>query len=150
MKRLVLMIFPALICGALFTSCGSDEAESKNEVKYPGGLWLKMGDNSIVPTSGIDYYDVSQHTIYLKKKSPYLKTIHGTVSVYVGNDEIYECTIHSNICSHIPMGQPYIYDFISNEEKINILFNPTEQQVTDPRNDTRIIAALKKYGQYHE
>jgi len=31
MKRLVLMIIPALICGMVFTSCDSDNAESKNE-----------------------------------------------------------------------------------------------------------------------
>ena len=147
MKRLVLMIISTLICEALFMSCGSDETESK----FTGGLWLKMGDNSIVSTSDIDYYDVSQHTIYLKKKVPYLKNVHGTVSVHVGNDEIYECSIHSAICSHIPMGQPYIYDITSNEEKIRILFNPyDEQQVSDPRSDARIISALKKYGQYCE
>jgi hypothetical protein len=144
MKRLVLMIVPALICGVIFTSCSH-----VNEVEFTGGLWLKMGDNSIVPTSEINYYDVSQHTIYLKKKVPYLKNVHGTVSVYVGNDKIYECVIHSFICSHIPMGEPYI--MTSNEEQISIIFNPyNEQQVTDPRRDARIIAALKKYGQYRK
>ena len=125
--------------------------DNNNEAEFTDGFWLKMGDNSIVPTSDIDYYDVSQHTIYLKKKSTYLKNLHGTVSMYAGNDKIYECSIHSAICSHIPMEQPYIWDITSTEEKIRIFFNPdSEQQVTDPRNDVRIIAALKKYGQYHE
>ena len=122
-----------------------------NDKGFTDGLWLEMGDKSIVPTSDIDYYKVSQHTIYLKKKVPYLKNVHGTVSVCVGNDVIYECSIHSGICSHIPMGQPYIFDMTFNEEKISILFNTyDEQQVADPRSDARIIAALKKYGQYRE
>ena len=146
MKRFVLMIVPALFCGVIFTSCSR-----VNETEFTGGLWLKMGDNSVVPTSDIDYYVVSQHTIYLKKKMPYLKNVHGTVSVYVGNDEIYEFSIHSAYCSHIPMGQPYIWDITSTEQKISILFNPdNKQQVTDPRSDARIIAALKKYGQYRK
>jgi len=145
MKRLVLMIVPALIYGLIFTSCNH-----VSEAEFTDGLWLKMGDNSVVPTSDIDYYDVSHHTMYLKRKVPYLKNVHGTVSVYVGNDKIYEFSIHSTYCSHVPMGQPYIWDITSTEKKIRILFNPYEQQITDPRNDARIIAALKKYRQYRE
>ena len=118
--------------------------------EFTDGLWLKMGDGSFVSTSDIDFYDVSLHTIYLKKKASYLKNIHGTVSMYVGNEEIYKCTIHSGLCSHIPMGQPYIYDLISNEEKICILFNPNNEQQVDPRSDERIFAALQKNNQYHE
>jgi hypothetical protein len=144
MKRLVLMIIPALFFGVIFTSCSN-----VNETELTGGLLLKMGDNSVVRTSDIDYYDVSQHTIYLKKTVPYLKNVHGTVSVYAGNDEIYECSIHSGLCSHIPMGQPYIYDITSNEEKISIFFNPTYEQQTDPRGDIRFIAALKTHNLYH-
>ena len=120
--QLVTMIF---IVGVFaMVSCGNNN----NEVEFTDGFWLKMGDHTIVPTSDIDYYDVSQHTIYLKKSVPYLKIVHGTVSVYVGNDVIYECSIHSAICSHIPMGQPYIYDISSNGEKINIVFNPFDEQ----------------------
>ena len=141
--KLVTMTFVVGIFA--IASCGNN-----NEAEFTDGFWLKMGDDSIVPTSDIDYYDVSQHTIYLKNKSPYLKNVHGTVSMYVGNDIIYECTIHSGICSHIPMGQPYIYDLISNEEKISIFFNQNDKQQTDPRNDARIIVALKKHGQYHK
>ena len=142
MKRLVLMIVPALICGVIFTGCGH-----VSEAEITDGLWLKMGDNSVVLTSNIDYYDVSQHIIYLKKQVPYLKTVHGTVSVYVGDDEIYECSIHSITCSHFPMGA-YTFDI---DFEIHIFFNPCDEHlVTDPRNDARIIAALKKYGQYRE
>ena len=150
MKRLVFMMIPALICGVIFTSCSH-----KSEEELTDGLWLKMGDNSIVHTSDIDYYDVSRHIIYLKKGVPYFNNVHGTVSVLVGDDEIYECPIHSFVCSHIVFGQPcmYVCDFTSNKDPkvILIYFNTKdEQQVTDPRNDPRIIAALKRHGQYHK
>jgi hypothetical protein len=72
--------------------CGKSEYETE----LTGGLWLKMGDNSIVSTSDIDYYDVSTHMIYLKKELPYLKKVEdsfgGIMSVYVGDDEIYKCS----------------------------------------------------------
>ena len=31
MKKVVLMFIPALICGVVFTSCGSNSAETKEE-----------------------------------------------------------------------------------------------------------------------
>ena len=47
MKRIVLMIVPALICGMAFTSCGSDKAEKIGDEKenfytleYRLGLWV--------------------------------------------------------------------------------------------------------------
>ena len=134
------MIIPALICGMMLTSCDSDNNAD--------GFWLKMGDNSIVHTSDIDFYDVSLHTIHLKKKVSYLENVHGTVSVYVGNKEIYECSIHWFICSHIPMGQPYMWS--TNEDEIRILFNPSDEKQIDPRNDKRIIAALKENHLYRK
>ena len=132
---------------SIFALTGCDKnAASHNADEF----WLKMGDNSIVSTSDIDFYNVSLHTIYLKNEVPYLRNVHGAVSVYVGNKEIYKCSIHSAICSHIPMGEPYIWGLILNEEKICILFNPINEKQKDPRNDKRIIAALKKNNLYRK
>jgi len=143
------------------TGCGKGEAfNNDDEAEFTGGLWLKMGDNSIVPTSGIDFYDVSTHMIYLKKELPYLKKVEGSyggmMSVYVGNDEIYKCSFHSAIRSYLPSGayiscNPLFYG--ENILRINFMQFLDENgkpQNTDPRNDKRIIAALKKYRQYHE
>ena len=55
--------------------CGKGEAfYNDDEAEFTDGLWLKMSDSSIVSTSGIDFYDVSTHMIYLKKELPYLQT----------------------------------------------------------------------------
>ena len=154
MKRLVLMIIPALICGVLFTSCDSDETESK----FTNGLWLKMGDNAIVSTSDIDFYDVSTHMIYLKKELPYLKNVYsgGKMSVYVDHSKIYECSFHSLHSSSLPQGAfimvpPIFYS----EDIIRISFMQIidlngKPQFTDPRSDKQIIAALKNNHLYHE
>ena len=40
MKKLVLMIFPALICGVIFTGCGSKMSESDTDnPKLAGSIW---------------------------------------------------------------------------------------------------------------
>ena len=41
MKRLVLMIIPALICGAVFTSCSSDKAQATDQLQ--GTKWKLKG-----------------------------------------------------------------------------------------------------------
>ena len=145
MKKVFYRFLAMTFVMGIFVLVGCDKSEFA-----AGEFWLKMGDNSIVSASDIGFYDVSMHTIYLKKKIPYLNTIHGTVSVYVGNEKIYECSIHSGICSHIPMGQPYIYNITFNDEKICILFNPDNKHQVDPRSDRRIISALKSNNLYRE
>ena len=154
MEKIKMLVITFVIGIFALSSCDRVEVEST------GGLWLKMGDNTIVPTSDIDFYDVSTHMIYLKRELPYLKKVEesfgGMMSVYVGDDEIYKCPFHSAIRSYLPNGayiscNPLFYG----EDIIRIGFMQFldangEPQNTDPRNDERIIAALKKYGQYHE
>ena len=134
MKRFVLMIVPALICGMVLTSCSL-----VNESEFTGKLWLKMGDGTILSTSDIDFYNMSMHRIYLKEKLPYLEKIHGTMSVYANGIEIYECVFHSVVCSHIPSG---VYAF-AGANTITVCFNPSSMDSTDPRSDERIMAELK-------
>jgi hypothetical protein len=141
------------------TSCGKSEAfNNDDEAGFTGGLWLKMGDNSIVPTSDIDFYDVSTHMIYLKEKLPYLEKIGfngGMMSVHVGNNEIYKCSFHPSYLSYMPQGviissPPFNKEDIIRFDFVQYLDENLKPMVTDPRNDKRIIAALKKYKQYHE
>lgn len=143
-----------LVISLFCFSCGSDGD------KMTDGLWLRMGDNSIVSTSDIDFYDVSTHMIYLKSQSSYLKKIgsgesFGTISVYVGPDKIYQCPFVPIFSSSIPQGVMISGSPFMKEDIIRIGFNQfsdrnNESTVTDPRSDERIIAALKRFGQYHE
>jgi len=143
------------------TGCTKNEYESTNGGDFGIGsdFWLKMGDGSIVSTSDIDFYDVSTHMIYLKKKLPYLENMGlygGAMSVYVDDVEIYTCSFHSLLLSSLPEGAyiscvPSFYP----EDIIRINFaqfinSNHEPQFTDHRSDKRIIAALKKNHQYHE
>ena len=139
-----------------FTLTGCD----KSEVEFTDGFWLKMGDNSIVSTSNIDFYDVSTHMIYLKKDLPYFEKIKknygGTMSVYVDGDEIYKCAFHSSYLSSLPNGEyiscnPTFYpEYIIRINFLQIIDLNGNPQFTDHRSDERIIAALKKNQLYHE
>ena len=144
----------------VFTLAGCDKNETLNddETGFTGGLWLKMGDNTIVCTSDIDFYDISTHMIYLKKKISYLEEVgydSGILSVNVNKDEIYQCSIHSSLSSFLPQGvfiwgPPFVKEDIIRFSFMQFLNEKFEPTVKDPRNDERIIAALKKYKQYHE
>jgi len=128
------------------TGCEKSEPFSNTD-----GLWLKMGDNSIVSTSDINFYDVSTHMIYLKKELRYFEKVDrgGSMAVYVGNVKIYDCSFHPLFLSSLPVGAYISNPYLQEKDIIRISFQPYTG-IEDLRNDKRIIAALKKYGQYHE
>ena len=141
-----------IITCLLIAGCAKNEYEPTNG----GNFWLKMGDGSIVSTSDIDYYVGSTHTIYLKKEVPYFKEMgynHRTMAVYVGNDKIYDCELHSSLSSLIPVGTTVYPSFFGGTDIIRLNFQPSfypDSKLTDPRSDRRIITALKKDRLYHE
>jgi len=129
------------------TGCSKDEAFNNDDA---GGLWLKMGDNSVVSTSDIDFYDVSTHMIYLKKELPYLDKVFygGTMSVYVDDVKIYDCSFHPLNVGSLPVGAYISNPHLHEKDIIRISFQPYSD-IEDQRSDERIISALKKHHQYH-
>ena len=160
-KNIFLLLFSTL----LIAGCNEDEASfSDPQADYssfysdikPGGVWLKVGDVMIIGTSDIDYYDASSHIFYLKSELSNLKKIeHGrSLSVFVDQTEIYSCSFHYVYSSSLPTG-PFIWSspFLYPEYVLMINFSSysyDDNIISDPRNDDRIIEALKKYDQYHE
>jgi len=148
MKKVSLSLLLAMFC--YFTiSC--------DKWTVRDGVWLKMGDGSMVATSEINFYDLSTHMIYLKKKVPYLGKVDqgGTMSVYVDNVEIYKCSFHPTYLSSLPSGayisNPTLYEKDIVRIDFRQVYNSNnEPSITDPRNDKRIIEALKKNKQYHQ
>ena len=145
--------FILLIITMLIVGCDDDD-DFYSDVK-PGGVWMKMGDGMIVGTSDIDYYDASNYTFYLKHELPYLTNAMngGHFSVFVDREEIYQCTVHPIYSSKMPSGVfvsglPFSPGFIL-QMNFGYIIDATKP-IIDPRNDKRIIGALKKYGQYHE
>ena len=49
MKRLVLMIMPALICGVMFTSCSADIAGTEAECTFSGACYVTFLSSEYIP-----------------------------------------------------------------------------------------------------
>ena len=139
-----------VIIGLLIAGC------TKYDSTINGDFWLKMGDGTIVKTSDIDFYDVSTHMIYLKKEQPYFQNYQDSMSVYVGNTEIYSCPFHALYLSSLPQGEYISTPNIFYEKDIirisfcQIIDLNGKPQFSDHRDDKRIIAALKSSRLYHE
>ena len=152
MKTMFDKIVTIIFFTGIFTLVSCDNYYDNDETKTKDGLWLNLNDKAIIYTSDIDFYDISAHTIYLKKKIEY----YGIVYVNVGKYEIYNCPVRPTHSSAMPQGgvyiwgSPFIKEDIIRFSFVQALNENHEPIYTDPRNDERIIEALKKYGQYRE
>ena len=151
MKKLFNILLTITFITSVFSFVCCNKFFDNDETKVTDGLCLNIGDKTIVYTSDIDFYDISSHTVYLKKKIEY----DGIISVNVGEEEIYKCSIHPTYSSSLPegvfiWGSPFMKEDIISFGFVQYLNEKHEPINTDPRNDKRIIKALKKYGQYCE
>jgi hypothetical protein len=109
MKRVVLMIVPALICGIAFTSCASNEAEPKNEKLYVIGT-----KSATVPTDKTDlvftgndivsYNPKTGELIFTKVKVDdirYRIGLYSTLYFYLNDEPLFDppLRIHSEVSS---------------------------------------------------
>lgn len=137
----------------LLTGCGKDDfKEELND-----GFSIVLNDKFVINHDDIDYYDFSSHLIYLKGKNPVVESLYknGEFAIYADREKIYS-------------GQIYFPDALPTESYSNVHLHPNrdgygdyiltligpapindlgEIQV-DPREDIRIVNALKKYDQF--
>ena len=150
MKNLTILKNAILIL-ILMSSCEKNE----NDIEIKDGFSLTINDTISYNSNSIDFYDFSTHLIYLKTGNNFTYSNRGKFSILVNNEEIYTGQLFPMHSSYMPTG-PYIRcaptfynDYIIPIEFTQIIdkegiFND------DPRNDSRIINALKKYNQYRE
>jgi len=128
--------------------------KNDNDLEITDGFSLAISDSLIYNSSQIDFYDFSSHLIYLKT-GDFTFSDFGGFSVYVDNEVIYTGQMFPLYSSYLPIGPvircvPTFYDdFIIPID----FFQVTDSEGNtneDPRNDIRIIEALKKYNQYRQ
>ena len=132
MKRVVFMIIPALICGAVFTSCGSDKAEPKKEnLQYVktelGGCNIKSDlksdsdetetkDDEVIITISEDFVHVFVGLNYTCKELPFetkCETVDDVLCMYINDSggEYYRCecyyTFDFEFKYHVELNQKY-------------------------------------------
>ena len=137
----------------LLTGCEKDNSErlfSSNE-----GFCIKIADSLVYKQSQIDFYDFSSHLIYLNNGNSFTFSNRGSFTVFADGIEIYSGQLFPLYSSFLPVGPvircpPLFYgDYIIPVEFIQ-LTDSLENTFEDPRKDTRIIEALRKYNQYRE
>ncbi len=145
-----------LIC-FLIISCEKNEIISDYDKNLTDGFCIVINDKVVLNHHEIDYYDFSDHKIFLKNNHSFLDdTIYSDLfTVYSINDSIYSGHLLSSVSSFLPAG-PVIYldSFLRDKKTIQIgcvFFSDGKGNKTfDPRGNDLIIEALKKYRQYRD
>lgn len=143
-----------LFLSVLFVGCQKDEIDIYKELS--DGFCIVANDKVILKHNDFEYYDYSSHLIYLKDNKSFVNDIEniGEFKVFAGKEEIYSGQTSSGYSSFLPSGpvigtHPPLYN--DNIVSIGfILFLDTLGNfLPDPREDERIVDALKKYNQFH-
>lgn len=131
--------------------CISSCEKNKNDSEITDGFSLVISDSLTYNSNHIDFYDFSSHLIYLKT-GYFSFSDFGGFRVSVDNEVIYTGLMFPSYSSYLPTGPvircaPTFYDdFIIPIDFFQVT-NSAGNTNEDPRNDTRIIEALKKYNQ---
>ncbi len=154
MKTIKLFLFLSIF---LLMSCEKNEIKLEPVDGMTEGFCIVVNDEVVLNHTAIDYYDFSEHTIYLKDADSFLEdTIWSeTFTVYANMDSIYSGYILSSVSSFLPEGpvirtDPWLRE--NNTIPIGCIFITDASGNTniDPRGDEKIIKALRKYNQFHE
>ena len=142
-----------LFVAILFTACEYNKIEFNGEL--PDGFCIVANEKVILNHNDIEYYDYSTHLIYIKENKSFIDDIEsiGDFTVYADRIQIYKGQTVPGYSSFLPSGpiipiHPSLYgDYIipiGMIQRIDSLGN----FLPDPREDKRVVAALKKYNQF--
>lgn len=137
-----LLIGTAIILA--FTSC-------ENRISNPDEYLFKADNGLEYKYSDCELYDSSTHILYLKTIHPeFNNEISSGFSLFANGEEIYKGVFWPMYSSSLPYG-PYISSFSSfyPDFTIRIEHMTIDNKPSDPRNDPRIISALKDHNLLH-
>ncbi|MEA3460290.1 MAG: hypothetical protein U9R49_00335 [Bacteroidota bacterium] len=119
------------------------------------GFCLLKNSRVVLNHYDIDYYDYSAHLIYLKDPGAFEEKFkeQGPGAVCADSTWIYDLSYVFYVSSYIPQGPVIWFPLILYADDIVHIDQAWETAVMmaggpDPREDPRIVEALKKYGQF--
>lgn len=145
------LIFIAL----LLVGCEKNEIDNSKELS--DGFCIVVDDEIVVNHNDIEYYDYSNHLIYMKSKQSFPSDIeeYRNFTVFADKDEIYSGQIFPPDFTILP-SKPTIFanhsmygDYIIEIQSMSQKWDTLGNVITDPREDERIVEALKKHNQFH-
>lgn len=119
------------------------------------GFCLVKDGHVVLNHYDIDYYDFGAHMIYLKNAEVFEEKfkVMGPATVYADSTRIYDLSLVSLAASYIPEGPVIWFPFwFPADDIVHIdqawMNAPLFAPLGDPRYDSRVVEALKKYGQF--
>lgn len=155
----------ALALILLLVLCAGCEKEKDLEDRLPrstieltDGYCLVAGEQVVLNHHDISFYDYGAHLLYLKDHISCAGLLENSSSfkVYAGGEEVYTVGTHPGYSSSFPLTDPFIWTHPTFYEDYILPFSSIRSLggragvSADTREDPRIVAALKKYGQYRE
>jgi len=137
----------------LILTLSCDKVDNVIDTEIKDGFSLVINDSITYNSNSIDFYDFSSHLIYLKTANNFSYSNRGTFSILVDEQEIYTGQMFPMYSSYLPTGAfirctPTLYNDYIIPIGFNQIFDTEGNSNDDPRNDSRIAEALKKYNQY--
>ena len=129
----------------ILTSCENFFNYSNDECLFKTDYGLEYSYNDF------ELYDSSTHILYLKYSHPEFKTDESSnFSLFANGEEIYKGVFWPPYSSSLPSG-PFISSFSSYypDFTIKIEYMDIDNKSEDPRNDARIISAMKDHNLLH-
>jgi hypothetical protein len=149
MKKLLACFF---ILSIFITGCETDHFDFEGNLT--DGLCIVSGDQVVFNHHDIDFYDYSSHLVYLKDNRTFdVKSPGGALSIFACRKEIYKASIVPGYSSFMPSGPAvFTWPALYGDYIISIAFIQKYDTLgnvkPDPREDERIVRALKKYDQF--
>ena len=119
------------------------------------GFCLIKDSRVVLNHYDIDYYDYSAHMIYLKSPDAFEEEFKymDAGTIYADSSRIYDLSFVSHAASYIPQGPVIWWPFFFYADDIIHIDQAWETVAmiaggSDPREDPRIVEALKKYDQF--
>ena len=151
MKTTVTILF---VIAVLLAGCNKDETGFNKNLT--DGFCIVSNDEVILNHNDFEYYDYSTHLIYLKKNKSFVEDIEniGEFRVFADRDEIYSGQTFPGYSSFLPSGpvigtHPSFYSDNIVAIGFILYLDTLGNFLPDPREDERIVEALKKYNQFH-
>nr|WP_319270881.1 hypothetical protein [uncultured Draconibacterium sp.] len=140
----------------LFVAVGCDKDEINSNKNLTDGFSITSHGEVILNHNDFEYYDYSAHLIYLKDGKSFVEDFEdlGEFKVHANGEEIYSGETWPGYSSSIPLG-PMIgtHPSFYGDNIVSIGFMPYLDSLgnflPDPREDERIVEALKGYDQFH-
>ncbi|WP_372647853.1 hypothetical protein [Draconibacterium sp.] len=140
----------------LFVAAGCNKDENDINENLTDGFCITSNGEVVLTHNDFEYYDYSTHLIYLNDNKSFVEDFEnlGEFTVFAKEEEIYSGETWPGYSSSMPIGpiistHPSFYGDNIVSIGFMLYLDSLGNFLPDPREDERIVEALKEYDQFH-